>query len=377
MPLSIPEISEFLLPAFGADYNAVDLPAEEKQVLDKVVADVQEQVAGDARPTTYVLGLAIDFAILAQRLSQVDSGARRFRPSLDEQQLFKKYELVTERGGRQANTLSLTYDGRTVGIRQTEEEVVSFFNKMNRTGYPSAYVYNTGQWSKYKVLLLDCFKLSESGRYRLCERLLAYGLEFFPENRFFGRKKPRVRLFELVVTKYERTDPHENAGLMFQAIAHGFFAADRPHLNIIAAKVRTGSARQKRIADIDCYSGLDLEVSVEVKDIFIAENNVERELGNFRNQVKELETQGIAFVRDMEHDVRTELENQGIICITQAEALGIIQAWDWVKQNAALQGLLHYVAHIEQNTKATNRLLAFIKLHDLDHDALAYQNSVI
>lgn len=180
--------------------------------------------------------------------------------------IFSRYQVSAGVGERKANTPTLSYKGKREGIRRIEESIVELFHSLNRSGYPSAYVYNTGQWQKYQDLLLACFQLSESARLLLCERLIAFGLVNLPKNSFYARETVRIRLFEEVVKDYERGVQGENGGLVFQAIAYGYIAADRPHLSIIADKVRTGSARQKRFGDIDCYCGLDLGTSIEVKD---------------------------------------------------------------------------------------------------------------
>lgn len=155
-------------------------------------------------------------------------------------------------------------------------------------------------------------------------RLLDFGLSNLPANTFVGRSQARVRLFEEIMTRYPRRPPRsirENAGLAFQAMAYGFIAADRGRLEIIATGVRTGSARQLRSGDIDDAA-------------------------------------------------RGSLMESGVIAITEAELLKTVRTWDWPKQDAAVHGMLHYLAHIEQNVQAVQRLLAFIAETDPSHDSL-------
>ncbi len=328
------------------------------------------------RPARYVLGLAVDFLLLAQELAGVDPELIAFRKGFSEDILFDRYALVTERAGQKSNTLSLTFAGRSIGIRKFEESVTSFFHAQNRTEYPSAYVYNTGQWTKYKELLVACFSLSTNGRYIASYELLEYGLSKLKENEFFGRSSERVRLFELIIREYARSHGNENGGLVFQAIANGYFMADRPHLCIISDKVRTGSARQKRIGDIDCYRGLDLECSVEVKDIEIHATNIEHQLRAFSNNVRELQVLGIVFVQSVADVVSLPTDiTDGLVFLSLDDVLYTVRTWDWAKQEIAVQGMLHYLSHIEQSREATNRLLTFIAHHVTDHPALEYLQS--
>lgn len=361
-------IDHFLSEHFRDLRPAGGLGSEEQTIIEWIISYVDTRFGR----MKYILGLALDFAIVAQRLSLIDSDAKGFRPQLTEEDIFEKYTLITERGSRKANTLTLEYAGVQEGIRRVEESVANLFHALERSDYPSAYVYNTGQWRKYLELLVNCFKLSEEGRLQLCLQLINYGLDKLPANRYYTREEPKLRLFEKVVENYPRRAPGENAGLAYQAIAYGFLSADRPHLDLIADKVRTGSSRQKRFGDIDCYFGLDLETSVEVKDFTVQEVIFEKELGEFCRKVEGNQIKGIAFVKDVTDKVQDKIQEFGVVVLTQADLVKLVSYWDWHKQEDALQGMLHYMAHIEQNPGAVRRLLDFISEHDSSHDSLAF-----
>lgn len=362
-------LAEFLAPYFGREMRLAPVTPQEQDVIDAVLATVERDFSGKR----YILGLALDFSLLAQRLALVDADAKAFRSEITTDILFQHYERVTEKSGRLANTLTVKYGASTEGIRRIEEQVVKLFHALNRSGYPSAYVYNTGQWHKYPELLLSCFKLSEAGRYSLCTNLVQLGLEKLAENTFFGRQTARPKLFLAIVTEYDRaTRKEENGGLVYQAIAYGFIKADRGHLDIIADKVRTGSSRQRRFGDIDGYYGLDLEVSVEVKDLAITAENIERQLGSFVSQAVGNSVNGIAFAASFSGEARQELQKAGITALAQSDLEWIVRGWDWQKQERAVQGILHYLAHIEQNPEATERMLRFIKERDAAHSSLVY-----
>ena len=365
-------LADFLNPYFGQNFQPASLSSEEKTIVDAVLTGIDRDFSGKR----YILGLALDFALLAQKLSLTDAEAKGFRPALTVSTLFQRYERITEKSGRLANTLTVKYGTASEGIRRIEEQVVKLFNALGRSGYPSAYVYNTGQWHKYPELMLSCFQLSEAGRLELCRLLVQHGLDNLAENTFFGRETARPRLFLAVITEYDRAARKtENGGLVYQAIAYGFIKADRGHLDLIADKVRTGSSRQRRFGDIDGYYGLDLEASVEVKDIAITGENLNRQFGAFVSQAAGNSINGIAFAASFTEDTREELENTGITPLSQSDLEWIVRGWDWQKQDRAVQGILHYLAHIEQNPEATTRLLLFIKERDAIHSSLVYLQS--
>lgn len=362
-------ITDFLAPYFGPTSEIFPMPVTEQSIADAVLAGIARDFAGKR----YILGLALDFALLAQRLSLVDQEAKAFRPALTTDALFGRYARVTEKSGRLANTLTVKYENATEGIRRIEEQVVKLFHALGRSGYPSAYVYNTGQWHKYPELLLSCFQLSENGRFHLCRSLIEFGLDALAANTFFGRETERPRLFAAIIGEYDRTARRaENGGLIYQAIAYGFMKADRGHLDLIADKVRTGSARQRRFGDIDGYYGLDLEASVEVKDLAVTSENLDRQFGPFVSEAVGSHISGLALAVSFAEEVRQKLLAYGITPLSQDDLLWIVRGWDWQKQDRAVQGVLHYLAHIEQNPEAVGRLLDFIRERDVAHSSLAY-----
>lgn len=362
-------IAVFLNEYFGQGYKPSAISAVEQNVVDQVLSYVDQNFG----VMKYILGLGIDFTMLAQALGNVDEWGNDYKPNLTEEQIFERYEFVAARGAKAANTLSFKYEGASYGIRKFEENVVDLFNEMDRTGYPSAYVYNTGQWHKYKPqLLIPCFSLSKSGKFVLCQNLIDIGLEKLAKNRYFGRDVQRIRLFEKIIREYLRSHSHETSGAVFQGIAYGYCKADRPHLSLVVDKVRTGSSRQRRFGDIDGYHGIDLELSVEVKDHPVTADNVTKELGEFLTKVSTNRILGVTFVRSVDEQAAKIICDAGARPLPESQLLAEVSRWDWPKQNAAVLGLLHYLSHVEQEPSAVHRLLEFIQQADPSHDSLAY-----
>jgi hypothetical protein len=137
-------------------------------------------------------------------------------------------------------------------------------------------------------------------------------------------------------------------------------------------KVRTGSSRQRRFGDIDLYSGLDLEVSVEVKDMNIGSGNLGHQLGLFMKKALARNLPGLIFAGSIEVDARQLIVEDGFQIVTQDELLNEIRRWDWQKQDSAVNGLMHYLSNIEQNPEAVLRLLEFIAIRDPHSPLLAH-----
>jgi hypothetical protein len=335
------------------------------------VAEILKYVGKRFTRMKYILGLALDFVVLAQRLSAADPDFKPLsKQAASLSQIFERYELVEKRGSQKANTLTLRYEDADFGIRHNEEQTVAAFHSMGRTNYPSSAPYTTGQWHKYEELLILAFQLTRAGRLSAVRLLFEFGLAKLERSIFFVRP-PQPRLFDEVLKEYSWSGESENAGLTFQAMAFGFLSSDRGHLDIVSDKVRTGSARQKRFGDIDCYLGLHLELSAEVKGGDIKKTNFSRELGPFCSKVKEHKIYAIVFAKSFDGWSLKKLEEDKILGLSEEEMKRQVARWDWPKQDRALAGMLHYIAHIEQNPKAVSRLLGFIETRDPKHSSLA------
>lgn len=353
---------ELICSFIGRHYQST--PTEITSEEADIIRSILEQVDNEFSKRKYVLGLALDFTLLAQSLDSESSLLSSFRYEYTMDDIATNFELVKSRGGSKANTFSVIYNGKQFGIRKFEEGIADFFHASDRSEYPSAYVYNTGQWGKYIGLLENCFKLSYSGRYHVTELLIKFGFSKMKRNTYFNRAGHRVRLFNEIIEKYPRGSDGENGGLILQAISFGFIVADRPHLHIIADKVRTGSARQKRIGDIDCYQGLDLEFTVEVKDFILNKGNFERQVGEFIRNAERVKTNSAVICASYDLGEIECFERYNTIFLDQDDIDFIVSTWDYKKQELAIAGMLHYLAHIEQNIRAVKRLLSFIREAD-------------
>lgn len=355
-------VAEFFTRAVEGTRDEADMQA---------VQAILDQVSAKFSKMKYVLGLALDFVVLAQQLEEADPDFRRLEEGEGEEEIFERYPRIEARGGREANTLTLSYGGRSFGIRRIENRVVEAFHEMGRSSFPSAYVYSTGQWRKFLNLLTLSFRLSGPARRAATEALFDFGLERLGKNLFYVRPR-RTRLFDHILADYRREATGENAGLTFQALIFGYISSAYQHLEIVAAGVRTGSARQKRFGDMDCYLGLDLELAVEAKDMVIDEDKFGPQLTQFCHKAREYAFHGLVFARDFAGDTRERLRAFDLVGFSEQEMVDEVRRWDWAKQERAVAGMLHYLSHVEQNPKAVHRLLEFIRERDPNHPSLDF-----
>jgi hypothetical protein len=357
------EVTEFFYNHFRAEYvyDSDDVLPDERAEIDEMVESVSEALDRNVGE----LGMAINFVIVAEKLSQVDSWHHDYDPEITISDVLARYDR------KDVDTFTILYDGEQYGIRSVQNEIRDLFRyDLRRTNFPSSPGHHTGDWEKYDSYLGTAFRLSRSGRFEALNKLFELGLDELHEKRFESRDSPFPRVFLRVIDEYQRSHPDENGGLAFQAIAYGYIEAEWSHLSLRASKVRTGSERQNRYGDIDGFYGPDLMISVEVKDKGINMLNMGSELGTMLGVAEDTTSIPIAIIREITEDARQELESSGVRVLSDDDLIANLQFWDFHKENRALHGMLHYLANIEEDAGAVQRLLEFVESIDEGHRVL-------
>ncbi|HEX9951969.1 MAG TPA: hypothetical protein VGB53_09395 [Rubricoccaceae bacterium] len=361
-------VTEFLQDHFGPDYDA---SAELAEGEAEVISQIEFLISSKFSKLKYPLGLGIDFCLLANALSEHNNAICEY--SSDDVDIFNIFEVVSSGEDSSTGTLTLKYGSNDpIGIRRFEDLVVLTFDSLLRPTYPSAYGHNTSHWRNFRGMLNLCFRLSKVGWYKATHSLLMFGLANMEVNAAYGRPESRIRLLPTIVEEFRRAYVGENGGMTFQGLAYGVINSDRPHLSLVTDKTRGSSRRQRRVGDIDGYKGLDLEISVEVKDLIVIIENIEDELGAWIRMLKHHDAVKLAFLDDASDEAISELERRGVVVMTRAYVQNLIKTWDWPKQDFAVQGILHFFAHVEQDPVAYRKLLEFIEERDDKHDSLVY-----
>lgn len=340
------------------------LSKQEQAVIEQLLSAEQSEFANSKG----TLGLAIDFLMIAEELSQVDEWVSEFDPDVSADDVLDRYDQASVK-----STLTITYDGEKYAIRPVQNAVIDLFREdLKRTNFPSSPGHHTGEWERYTNLLAMAFQLSRDGRYVAAQRLFEYGLDQLERKDITQREPPFPSPFEAVLHDFDRSHPDEEGGLTYQAWAYGYVTAMWPHLSLEASKVRTGSSRQNRYGDIDGYRGPDLMLSVEVKDRAIDSTNVDSELGSMMELAENATTIVVAICRSASDDAIAELRAADVIVLTDEELTERLKLWDYHKQNSALQGMAHYLTNIEEDPGALQRLLGFLRDVDPGNTALAH-----
>src|SRR4051812_46079081 len=102
-------VARFLEAGFDEGFAPEEVSEAERAVIGRVLGYVEARFC----QITYVLGLALDFTMAAQKLSEFDPEAKGFRPGLDEAALFARYPRTASAGTQNVNTLTLTFQHGT------------------------------------------------------------------------------------------------------------------------------------------------------------------------------------------------------------------------------------------------------------------------
>lgn len=303
-------------------------------------------------PRTFIVGLAISETILAIRVKAACPNIGIIRTTSD---LFQRVPRANSKG----NTLTVIADGKKIGIRKFYNHVRDFFHSTLRSEFPSSAPYSTGMWSKYPQLLIDIFSLTTDELYSTLWQLVEDGLRRFEVFTEFT-VNPRRRTFVHVLKKLNRTIPGVNGGVILQGITYGYFQADRPHLSVESFSSRTGSKRKDRVGDVEGYYGAVTEFVCEVKDVDLIASNTKSQLQQFANRVTQRKLKGIVVCRSADDDAHFWMASYNLLVITEEDLLLQLKFWDTAKLDVALNGLVHYLVHIERTKKGSDTLKNFI-----------------
>jgi len=358
-------IDDFVYSYFKQDYshNPQQIQGDEQEHINALVDDVSKDIDSN----TGKLGVALDFLLVAEQLSQYDTWVSGFNPEITKSDILGRFDT------KDTKTLTFLIENDQIGIRPVHNKVIDLFRSdLKRTNFPSSPGHHTGDWESYDEMLVTSFRLSRRGRYEAVERLIDLGLARLDAKSFESRDPPFPRPFTDILKKYERKDDNEQAGSAYQAIAYGYVKAEWPHLSIRADKLRVGSSRQHRYGDIDGYVGPDPMLSIEVKDKKIDLSNVDRELGTIKELAENSTAITIAMCKEVTEEAIKNLEDSNVRVVTDEILEAELERWDYHKQNTAVQGMVHFFANIEQNPSAVQRLLRFIKDIDPENVALVH-----
>jgi hypothetical protein len=267
-------------------------------------------------------------------------------------------------GGKRANTLILMKpDGRTLSLRGFYNEAEKFYRADNkRFDYPSAAPHATQAWPDYTGWVDALVTFTGKQLAELRGRVNQFVLDTLKSQAFDPLSiEVEPPLFRLLLEGFDMTAQRgEPTGASFQGMVFGFLRADNPHLQIEIDKVRTGSKRLQRIADVDGWEGARLAISAEVKQFELKEGNL-ADLESFANAAGQRGALAVVAALGFEDGVRESIAALGTVPLDVNDMLRIVELWDPVKQRTAVQSFIYYARHVEKNASLSERIDAFLK----------------
>jgi hypothetical protein len=266
--------------------------------------------------------------------------------------------------GKHANTLIVALpEGGTLSLRPYYNNAERFFRaEQKRFDYPSCAPHATQAWQDYRAWLdaLAAFSADELARLR--QQVVGFVLATL-ESQAFDPASVTLEppLFRLLLEGFEMTaQKGEPTGAAFQGIVFGFLRADNPHLQIEIDKVRTGSKRLQRVADVDGWEGARLAISAEVKQYTLKGDDVS-DLEGFANETGRRAAIGLVVALEFEEGVRPAIEALGLKPLDIDQMLAIVELWDPLKQRTATNSFVYYARHVEKNASLAGRIETFLK----------------
>ena len=280
------------------------------------------------------------------------------------QKLIERFERQTTTRGRPANTLILMKpDGRTLSLRGFYNEAEKFYRADHkRFDYPSAAPHATQAWPDYITWIDALVTFTEKQLAELRGRVNQFVLDTLQSQAFDPLSiEIEPPLFRLLLEGFDMTARRgEPTGASFQGIVFGFLRADNPHLQIEIDKVRTGSKRLQRIADVDGWEGARLAISAEVKQFELKETDI-ADLESFANATGQRGALAVLAALGFYEGVRERVTALGVVPLDINDMLRIVELWDPVKQRTAVQSFVYYARHVEKNSSLSDRIDVFLK----------------
>jgi hypothetical protein len=307
----------------------------------------------------FAAGLAMSFIDLLSHLKVPGQGLSSFAQVLKSH---RRHETLP--GGGHANTLVLeeTPGGKTISLRPFYNEVERFFRaEKKRFDYPSCAPHATQCWQDYGEWLDALASFTPKQMAGLRVKIAEFVLEKLESHEFDpSTVQAEPPLFRRILEDFELTSQQgEPTGAAYQGLVFGFLRADNPHLQVEIDKVRTGSKRLQRIADVDGWDGARLAISAEVKQFRVRAQDVD-DVRAFASAVTSRSAIGMVIALGFDQEARTEIEALGIRALDSDDLLRIVQLWDPLKQRTAAQSMVYYVKHVEKNGPLAKRLDAFL-----------------
>lgn len=318
-----------------------------------------ERVVADFAGRRFAAGLAIAFIDLFKHLGVSGKDHSSF-----EDVLKRHRRKTTAPGGSHVNTLVLeeTPGGKTVSLRPFYNDAERFFrSEHKRFDYPSCAPHATQCWQDYVEWLDALASFTPKQAADLKRRIQTFVLDRLQSHEFDPLTvQAEPPLFRRILEAFDLTaQAGEPTGAAYQGLAFGFLRADNPHLQVEIDKVRTGSKRLQRVADVDAWDGARLAITAEVKQLRLTAKALAG-LHGFANQATRRGAIGLVMALGFEPGVREQIEVLGLRALDVDNLLQVVALWDPLKQRTAVQSMVYYVKHVEKNGPLGKRLDEFI-----------------
>lgn len=336
------------------------LPERTKRVA-QLLERYSEQVAGRA----FLTGLLFAFLGVAEDLLG-QLGRKNLNSALD---LHRPEERTPQ--GKLRNSLYIAGPTNGISLRKyysASENVI--IGGLRRYDYPNCAPHATQAWPQHRDFLEDIFALGPAERKALAEGLWKAVVSL---KEFAGRSDApqTARPFSVTLADFLDTQRGEPAGSVLQGLAFAYYRADAPNVTLETATVGAGSRRTGRVGDVDGWSGADLVLSIEVKDIDVTADNAGQIASAFLANLRDWpDATAIVFARSFTEEAAKLLRSQNPLLLDRAAMQKNVELWDLRKQQLAVRELDYFFGRVQRNSRLVERLETFLEEKGLSTEAI-------
>lgn len=339
----------------GLPETFTDRDAEASTAVNELAEKLRRE-AGDAK---YVVGLGFGFVAVAEEILRVTE-QDPFPDALEEHPPLEK-----DGRGRDVKTLTVMIGEDKVGLRKFYNNAEKAIRQdLRRYDYPNCAPHATGEWRTYREYLDALLAMSPGERRAFADELWEQVLAL-PRAERRSTAGTRRRPFATLLQEFDTKGHGEPGGAVLQGMAFAYFSADAPNVQLETHKVGAGGSRLGAVGDVDGWTGGELDLSVEVKDLDITMDNLDALTGFLVNLAEWPDTAALVVARSFSDMAKEALAEQAIQTLSKEDLIDRVELWDVKKQEAAVNGFEYFAVRVQQNTDLITRFDAFVQEQEI------------
>ncbi|MFT4189182.1 MAG: hypothetical protein QM621_11450 [Aeromicrobium sp.] len=286
------------------------------------------------------------------------------------EKLLSSYPPQKPEPSKAVNTLNLeTPDGDFIRLRPFYNKAFHVIRNVMLRDHPSNPGHATQSWPAYSALIEMIAAMRPKERRLFAELVWESGVLDKPTREIALVQERITRPFEKALMNMPTAVKGVRGGAILQGLTYGYLRADSPNLILESHTVNAGSSRTGMLGDVDGFRGREPELAVEVKDLSLNMDNVEKQVSDFLEDITIApNVTPLVVCASISDEAREFIEKHGVTVLTRFQLAERVAVWDLPKQHEALRGAEYYFGRIQKDDKLVEIFRDWLGEQGLSHD---------